>query len=124
MTLHASDGEEDTVSSYPPSQANKNMNASPCKSKKNNAHCKSAKEVYSSESEEFSSDSSTGSETDSSDSSESSVSDLSEDEVDKHEVCYRFNKEKCSFGQNCKYEHQCSHCSKTGHAATVCHCKK
>ena len=39
------------------------------------------------------------------------------------EVCYHYNKGKCTFGSSCKYEHQCSHCSKTGHTATVC-CKK
>ena len=38
----------------------------------------------------------------------------------KREVCYRFNRGKCSYGSNCKFEHKCQVCNKRGHGAWNC----
>ena len=38
------------------------------------------------------------------------------------EVCRQFNKGKCNFGINCRYEHKCSYCYKFGH--NVLNCRK
>ena len=35
-------------------------------------------------------------------------------------VCWRFNKGKCKFGVNCRYEHSCSYCGSTAHSALNC----
>ena len=37
------------------------------------------------------------------------------------EPCRRFNRGKCNFGTNCKYEHKCSYCFKYGHGSVNCH---
>ena len=37
-----------------------------------------------------------------------------------NEPCRRFNKGKCKFGANCRYEHRCSYCLKFGHAILTC----
>lgn len=34
--------------------------------------------------------------------------------------CWRFNKGKCTFGENCEYDHRCSHCGKRGHGRHEC----
>ena len=34
--------------------------------------------------------------------------------------CYRFNRGKCSFGSNCKFDHKCGICGKRGHGAWNC----
>ena len=39
-----------------------------------------------------------------------------------NEPCRRFNRGKCNFGVNCRYEHRCSYCFKFGHGAV--HCRK
>ena len=39
------------------------------------------------------------------------------------EVCWRYNKGECTFGQNCRFDHRCAHCSKSGHSINNC-CKK
>ena len=36
------------------------------------------------------------------------------------EICYRFNKGRCSFGTSSRYYHRCSHRNKSGHAMNVC----
>ena len=36
------------------------------------------------------------------------------------EPCRRFNRGKCNFGNNCKYDHRCSYCYKFGHTVLTC----
>ena len=36
------------------------------------------------------------------------------------ELCRRFNRGRCNFGTNCKYEHKCSYCYKFGHSNFNC----
>ena len=43
---------------------------------------------------------------------------------DDKEVCYRFNKGRCSFGSSCRYDHKCSFCHKTGHPTNNCRKKE
>ena len=38
----------------------------------------------------------------------------------KGEVCRRFQRGKCNFGLNCKYNHRCNVCTKFGHGAHIC----
>ena len=38
----------------------------------------------------------------------------------KRDTCYRFNHGKCSYGQNCKFEHKCLICNNFGHGAWNC----
>ena len=35
-------------------------------------------------------------------------------------TCRRYNKGKCSYGTNCKYEHKCKYCKKWGHSMFSC----
>ena len=35
-------------------------------------------------------------------------------------TCRRFNKGKCMYGANCRYEHKCKHCKKWGHGMHTC----
>ena len=37
-----------------------------------------------------------------------------------NEPCHRFNRGKCNFGANCKYEHRCTYCGKFGHGFFSC----
>ena len=37
-----------------------------------------------------------------------------------NEPCRRFNRGRCNFGANCKFEHRCSVCWKLGHPAVKC----
>ena len=39
-------------------------------------------------------------------------------------LCWRFNKDKCKYGDSCNFEHRCSYCFKTGHPASRCYKKK
>lgn len=34
--------------------------------------------------------------------------------------CWRFNKGRCTFGDQCEYDHRCSHCGKRGHGRHEC----
>ena len=34
--------------------------------------------------------------------------------------CRRFQRGKCNFGMNCKYQHRCTICNKYGHGAHIC----
>ena len=38
-------------------------------------------------------------------------------------ICWRYNKNKCKYGDQCRYEHRCSYCFKLGHPATKCYKK-
>ena len=38
----------------------------------------------------------------------------------KKEVCWRYNRGRCSFGGNCKFDHRCGICGKFGHGGSVC----
>ena len=38
----------------------------------------------------------------------------------KKDLCWRFNKGKCSYGLNCKFDHRCGVCNKFGHGAQSC----
>ena len=37
-------------------------------------------------------------------------------------ICYKFNRGRCTYGFNCKFEHKCAICGKFGHGA--CNCRK
>ena len=37
-----------------------------------------------------------------------------------NEPCRRFNRGRCNFGVNCRYEHKCLICNKFGHGAVTC----
>lgn len=36
------------------------------------------------------------------------------------EICRRYNKGRCTFGQACKFLHKCAKCFKFGHGASIC----
>ena len=36
------------------------------------------------------------------------------------DLCFRFNRGKCSYGNKCKFDHRCGICSKFGHGAHNC----
>ena len=38
-------------------------------------------------------------------------------------TCWRYNKNKCRFGTQCRYEHRCSYCLVLGHPAAECYKK-
>ena len=38
----------------------------------------------------------------------------------RRDVCYRFNRGKCTYGLNCKFEHKCALCLKFGHGSHNC----
>ena len=35
-------------------------------------------------------------------------------------LCYKYNRGKCTYGFNCKFEHKCGICAKYGHGAHIC----
>ena len=37
-----------------------------------------------------------------------------------NEPCRRFNRGRCNYGSNCKYEHRCNYCNKFGHGSVNC----
>ena len=38
----------------------------------------------------------------------------------KGEICRRFQRGRCKFGLNCKFDHRCTICNKFGHGAHIC----
>ena len=38
----------------------------------------------------------------------------------KREICWRFNGGKCTYGNNCKFDHRCGICNRFGHGAHNC----
>ena len=34
--------------------------------------------------------------------------------------CRRFNRGRCNYGVNCRYEHRCTYCNKYGHGSVNC----
>ena len=36
------------------------------------------------------------------------------------ELCWCFNKGKCTYGENCRFDHSYPHCSKSGHSIANC----
>ena len=39
-------------------------------------------------------------------------------------ICWRFNKNKCKYGEHCRFEHRCSYCLVMGHPASKCYKKQ
>ena len=35
-------------------------------------------------------------------------------------ICYKYNRGKCTYGFNCKFDHRCGVCGKVGHGAHIC----
>ena len=42
------------------------------------------------------------------------------DRSTKKDLCWRFNRGKCSYGLNCRFDHRCAICTKFGHGAHIC----
>ena len=38
----------------------------------------------------------------------------------KHDICWMFNRGKCTYGDRCKFDHKCRICGKFGHGAHIC----
>ena len=38
----------------------------------------------------------------------------------KKDVCWRYNKGRCTFGATCRFDHRCTTCNKFGHGAHIC----
>ena len=38
----------------------------------------------------------------------------------RKDICWRFNRGKCTYGPNCRFEHKCNICLKFGHGAHIC----
>ena len=38
----------------------------------------------------------------------------------RRDVCWRYNRGRCSFGASCKFEHKCAVCGKFGHGVHIC----
>ena len=41
----------------------------------------------------------------------------------KDKFCWKYNKNSCTFGKSCKFDHKCSYCGVHGHPVTACHKK-
>ena len=42
----------------------------------------------------------------------------------KDSYCWKYNKNNCSYGKSCRFEHKCSYCGVHGHPVTSCHKKQ
>ena len=42
----------------------------------------------------------------------------------KDSFCWKYNKNNCTYGKNCKFDHKCSYCGVSGHPVTNCHKKQ
>ena len=42
----------------------------------------------------------------------------------KDSFCWKYNKNNCTYGKNCKFEHKCSYCGISGHPVINCHKKQ
>ena len=42
----------------------------------------------------------------------------------KDNFCWKYNKNSCSYGKTCKFDHKCSYCGVAGHPVTNCHKKQ
>ena len=40
------------------------------------------------------------------------------------EVCWKFNRGRCKYGTNCRYDHRCADCNKSGHDKNSCQRKE
>ena len=38
----------------------------------------------------------------------------------KKDICWRYNRGKCTYGAGCRFEHKCAICNKFGHGAHIC----
>ena len=38
----------------------------------------------------------------------------------RKDICWRYNRGKCSYGSSCKFDHRCGICGKFGHGAHIC----
>ena len=38
----------------------------------------------------------------------------------KNNVCWKYNKNTCTYGKNCRFEHKCSYCNSNNHPVTGC----
>ena len=38
----------------------------------------------------------------------------------RKEICWRYNRGKCTYGAKCKFDHRCGICGRTGHGASTC----
>ena len=41
----------------------------------------------------------------------------------KDTYCWKYNKNSCTYGRSCRFEHKCSYCGVMGHPVTSCHKK-
>ena len=39
---------------------------------------------------------------------------------DRDNICWRYNRGRCTYGSLCKFEHRCAICDKWGHGAHIC----
>ena len=42
----------------------------------------------------------------------------------KDNICWKYNKNNCTYGRSCKFEHKCSYCGVNGHPVGNCHKKQ
>ena len=42
----------------------------------------------------------------------------------KDSFCWKYNKNNCTYGKDCKFDHRCSYCGISGHPVTKCHKKQ
>ena len=44
----------------------------------------------------------------------------SEKKQNKKDICWRYNKGRCTYGSSCKFDHRCGTCNKYGHGQHIC----